>query len=351
MTSVTGNTVWHFVDENGALELANLLPQQTPEVATGSEPVQVAVSPDGQNLYVTNYASFTVSQYGVNSFGGLVSHGSVSLPANTYPRGLAVSYFGTSLYVANSNAGYLSQFAVGSGGALTPLSTPTVAATGAVALAPSTDGQNVFAAEFANNALAQFTIGSGGALSRLSPPAIPAGAEPAGIAVTPLPPGTFLGCQVTGGANICLYQESTGTCQEFDNGQGPTTIPCGPLWVHFKLSHRRATVTVKLHLSTHFRVLVKNHAGKLLERIRLGLLKSGPTRVHFNLGRLAAGTYTLVIQALPPGKKPVLGPNPLTLHLTSQGNGRATFFTPRKTSQSSLLRILSEHRKQKKTRR
>ena len=67
--------------------------------------------------------------------------------------------------------------------------------------------------------------------------------------------------------------------------------------------------------------------------------------------RLAAGTYTLVIQALPPGKKPVLGPNPLTLHLTSQGNGRATFFTPRKTSQSSLLRILSEHRKQKKTRR
>jgi hypothetical protein len=72
----------------------------------------------------------------------------------------------------------------------------------------------------------------------------------------------------------------------------------------FKISHRKITATMKLHLSTHFRVLVRTHSSRRVRQISLGRLRAGLTRVHFNLLHLKPGTYTLVIQALPHGKKP-----------------------------------------------
>jgi len=42
-------------------------------------------------------------------------------------------------------------------------------------------------------------------------------------------------------------------------------------------------------------VLVESGSGKLLERISLGLLHSGLTRVRFTLGHLKPGTYRLLI--------------------------------------------------------
>ena len=86
----------------------------------------------------------------------------------------------------------------------------------------------------------------------------------------------------------------------------------------------------ELDVSTHFGVLVESGSGKLLKP-RSGAC-TGP-RVRSTLGHLKPGTYKLAIRALPPGKKRVLGPNPLTLQLgrsrvlsvhrrISRGNGR-----------------------------
>lgn len=102
--------------------------------------------------------------------------------------------------------------------------------------------------------------------------------------------------------------------------------------------------TLKRHLSTRFRVLVENSSGKLLTRIALGALHSGLTRVRFMLAHLASGSYKLLIQALPPDKKPVLGPNPLTLHLDRNGSGDASFFTGRPEGQPALSKLLANQR-------
>jgi hypothetical protein len=119
---------------------------------------------------------------------------------------------------------------------------------------------------------------------------------------------------------------------------------CGPLWVRFKISHSRVVATLKLHLSTRFRVLVENGFGKPLTRIALGVLHAGLTRVRFRFGHLAPGSYRLLIQALPPDKNPVLGPNPLILHLDRNGSGDASFFTPRPEGQRPLLKLLASQR-------
>jgi hypothetical protein len=81
---------------------------------------------------------------------------------------------------------------------------------------------------------------------------------------------------------------------------------------HVRVPRRRQVRTPmrqELDVSTHFGVLVESGSGKLLKRISLGLLHTGLTRVRFTLGHLKPGTYRPLIQALPPGKKPLLGPN------------------------------------------
>jgi hypothetical protein len=82
----------------------------------------------------------------------------------------------------------------------------------------------------------------------------------------------------------------------------------------------------------------------VLTRIALGVLHSGLTRVRFRFGHLTPGSYRLLIQALPPDKKPVLGPNPLTLHLDRNGSGNASFFSARPEGERALLKLLASQR-------
>lgn len=65
--AANSNLVYQFdVAADGTLS-----PKNPPTVAAGERPGQVAVSPDGQTVYVTNSASDTVSQFGVGADGTL----------------------------------------------------------------------------------------------------------------------------------------------------------------------------------------------------------------------------------------------------------------------------------------
>ena len=87
------------------------------------------MSPNGKNVYVTNLprALFpsTVSQFNVGAGGTLTPKSPATvMNAGDVGLGLAVSPNGQSVYVANNDSNSISQYNVGSGGRLRPRARP-----------------------------------------------------------------------------------------------------------------------------------------------------------------------------------------------------------------------------------
>src|SRR6185295_17177258 len=105
-------------------------------VAAGFDPIGIAISPDGRNVYVTNHSSGgPVSQYDVGPGGALTPKSPATVDAGVDPYGVVVSPDGNSVYVADNQApgspnGGVSQYDVGPLGALAPKNPPTVLAGG-----------------------------------------------------------------------------------------------------------------------------------------------------------------------------------------------------------------------------
>src|SRR4029450_11858719 len=92
-----------------------LSPLTPPTVMTRPVPFDVAVTPDGRSVYVTNIAANTVSQYDVDPATGTLSgKAPPTVPTGTGPRGIAVSPDGRNAYVANGvlNDDHVSQCGV-----------------------------------------------------------------------------------------------------------------------------------------------------------------------------------------------------------------------------------------------
>jgi YVTN family beta-propeller protein len=183
------NLVYQFdVGTNGTLS-----PKNPPTVAAGEQPAEVAVSPDGQTVYVTNSASDTVSQFGVGGNGTLSPRRTVG--AGDGPVGLAISPDGGSLYVTNfgdidAGGGSVSQYDVAPDGALSPKQPFTVAAgRNPAGVGVSPDGGSVYVTDHGpqsgGGALYQFDVQQDGTLTPKSPASLSAGNNPSGLAVSP----------------------------------------------------------------------------------------------------------------------------------------------------------------------
>jgi hypothetical protein len=203
-------------------------------------------------------------------------------------------------------------------------------------VAASTDGQDVYVAD-ATGSVGQFGVNAAGALSPLSPFQVASGQQTGAIAVTPLPPGTFLGCRLTATTSTCFYQEGSGESQECVNGTGPTTIPCGPLWGHFTLSHSNVTATLKLHLSTRFPGAGQAHLRPAAEADRARIAAQRPHARALRARAPRAGHKHPPDPGAAARQEAVLGPNALTLHLTPGGNGQGPFFNQRRETQQAPL--------------
>ena len=70
-------------------------------VAVGSQPLGVAVTPNGAHVYVTNHSSSTVSV--IDTATNTVV---ATVPVGSFPRGVAVTPDGKHVYVANPDYGY-----------------------------------------------------------------------------------------------------------------------------------------------------------------------------------------------------------------------------------------------------
>jgi DNA-binding beta-propeller fold protein YncE len=206
-----------------------LSPKTPPTVPTGStptaEPFGIVVSPDGKSVYVVDAEALfnldgSVFQYSVGPDGTLSPKSPPKVPAARHPFDVAVSPDGESVYVTDAVGGRVLQYSVGPDGGLTPKSPPTVGAgTAPLGIAIHPNGQSVYVANASDGTISQYSVGAAGALSPKSPATVTAGDGPLEIAVTPLGLSSKDQCKDGGWRNFPQFKNQ-GQCIAFVN-HGP----------------------------------------------------------------------------------------------------------------------------------
>ena len=140
----------------------------TSTISTGSQPVEIAISPDGLNVYAVNLVSNTISIFGRNISTGALS-GTSTIATESQPYGIVISPDGTSVYTANSGTDTVSIFTRNiSTGALTSAGTIATEVS-PYGICISADGTSVYTANSISNTISIFTRNtSTGALSGTS---------------------------------------------------------------------------------------------------------------------------------------------------------------------------------------
>jgi 6-phosphogluconolactonase len=175
-------------------------------VATGSVPSAIAVTPSINALFVANSASNSISSYTINTDGTLTAV-SGTTPTGLTPTGLAIDPAGKFLFVANqgwnndpnSGRSSVSVFAINGTGLAKVAGSPftTIPAgfsypngTLPSGLVVSASGEFLYVASELANFVSAFSVSSSGVLTPLGVPFYNSGLGPAGLAITPK--GDFL---------------------------------------------------------------------------------------------------------------------------------------------------------------
>jgi 6-phosphogluconolactonase len=150
-----------------------------------TNPDQLFVSNAHNGTGLGTVSAFTDSPAGVLSSIG----NSPVADQQTAPCWVTITPDGRYLFAVNTGSGTISRYSIAPGGALTLLGSTAVAANGGVgAVDPglSPDGRFLYVNESQAKSVGAFAVGSGGNLTELpgSPTPLPAGATPAGIAVS-----------------------------------------------------------------------------------------------------------------------------------------------------------------------
>jgi 6-phosphogluconolactonase (cycloisomerase 2 family) len=214
----TSGAVSVFSISGTTLTPVGLFPTEDANATSGSGPVAVAISPNGQYLYAANQFTNTVKAFSVGSNGALTALGSAPQPATynagTAPSAVVLTPDGNFLYVANQGSNNVTAFAACTNaslscstpnGLLAPVAgSPFAAGLGPISVAAAADskGEYLFVADYASNQLSQYKVGVGsGALTAQSPPDISTGTNPVSVTVR-AGNGAVLG---TGGTTNYVY--------------------------------------------------------------------------------------------------------------------------------------------------
>lgn len=198
--SQTNNVTAFRVGTNGALSFGDSTSGNPNPVSAGTTPQALAISKDSKFLYVANSGSDDVTVFKIGTAGALTlvpqAEGR-SKPAGagaSSPIGLAITPNGQFLYVATSNSNMVTAFQVDSSGVLTLVpaagaSTNPISSggTGLTALAMSPNGQFLFVTNGASNNVTMFRVEPSGLLTLIPPttsnPISTGGTTPNGLAV------------------------------------------------------------------------------------------------------------------------------------------------------------------------
>jgi 6-phosphogluconolactonase len=168
-------------------------------VATGADPVALAMDPGGKFLFVANQGSNNVSVFSIGSAGSLTevagspfATGTAPLPPSNalpVPAGVAVSS-GNFVYVSNQGQNTISAFSLDTNsGALTPIAgSPFAAGTspsGLGALLTTSNISILFAANQGSNNVSVFNVNTDGSLTDVTGSPYSAGLGPIALTVDP----------------------------------------------------------------------------------------------------------------------------------------------------------------------
>ena len=132
----------------------------------------MAVSPNGQFLYVANDGSHNVSAFSIGAGGALTKIVcTAGCETGSNPQGVAVSPNGQFLYSSNFGSHTVSPFSIGPGGALSPIAcSGSSCETGLdpTGIAVSPNGQFLYSSNYVSHTVSPFSIGPGGALSPIA---------------------------------------------------------------------------------------------------------------------------------------------------------------------------------------
>jgi 6-phosphogluconolactonase len=167
----------------------------TPGVLTGTGPSSLAITTNGNYLYVANQFTNTVSAYAVSS-GVLTLVPGSPYTVGTSPSAVTLTPDGTILFVANEGTNNISAFTacttatlncVTPDGHLTPVAnSPFAAGLAPVAMASDSDsqGEYLYVADYNSSEVSQYKVGTQtGVLTALSPPSVSTGANPTSIVI------------------------------------------------------------------------------------------------------------------------------------------------------------------------
>ncbi|MBH0184819.1 MAG: beta-propeller fold lactonase family protein [Nitrospira sp.] len=201
--------------------------QATPNPApVGMDPVALAISPNNQFLYVANRGSDTVTAFSIEDAGALTLVPQTGASANPIsvqgdaPAGMAISSNGQFLYVSSSTSNVITVFQIGASGLLTLVpatganQNPTsVGGTAPKSIRISPNGSFLYVANSGSNTVTAFQIGTNGLLTQVPPtagnlnPISVGGTAPNGIIVSPN--GQFL-YTANGGGNVTTFTIGSG---------------------------------------------------------------------------------------------------------------------------------------------
>ncbi|MDB5007180.1 MAG: beta-propeller fold lactonase family protein [Mucilaginibacter sp.] len=141
------------------------------KIAVGTNPIGVAISPDGSLVYITNQGAGSVSV--INALTNAVA---ATIPVGDYPSGISVSPDGKTVYVANGGSNTISVI-----NTATNMVTATLSGfsePGGVTVSP--DGSKVYVANEGSNDIAIINTTTNAVATN-----IPVGTYPIGITISP----------------------------------------------------------------------------------------------------------------------------------------------------------------------
>jgi 6-phosphogluconolactonase (cycloisomerase 2 family) len=216
IANFAGNTVTLLSVNHGNGQLtvpvnSNPIPPPTPAniFNTGTGPIAVAITPNGSFLYVLNQGSGNIAAFVVSATDGSLT--AIPPPGNpppspffgtlVAPTSIAVSKDGNLLFVASPSQHSITPFTIDSKGVLTQ-GAPVVlgVATSPVFVAIEPSGRFLYVADSAGNAVLGFSIQGNGALTPITGSPFPASSQP--VAITTTPGGALLYVANQGSNNV-----------------------------------------------------------------------------------------------------------------------------------------------------
>jgi 6-phosphogluconolactonase (cycloisomerase 2 family) len=202
-------------------------------VATGNDPSSVAVDPSRQYAFVTNQVDNTISSYDIDATTGALTANAGSPGTGVTPYAIAAHIGGRLIYSSNYSSYDLRAFKINTGGTLTYLSSESLGVSGPYGMTIDPSGRFVLTANYWDDQVESFTIDdfTWGDLTSTGP--VAAGSNPYSVAVDPT--GRFAYVANAGSDNVSMFSIDpvsgvlTSTGGAVASGAFPRSIAVDPL--------------------------------------------------------------------------------------------------------------------------